>query len=89
MAKDEKNIRSQDYFTVIMMVANNHLGLPVAWKYLRDNWDYLIKRFGLNHRTFGRIIPAVCGKFTTEEKLKEVSEWRATPWFVKYKLSFK
>ncbi|KAI5749139.1 hypothetical protein M8J76_004903 [Diaphorina citri] len=75
MAKDEKNIRSQDYFTVIVMVAGNPKGLPVAWDYVKKNWDYLVKRFGLNHRVFGRIIPSVCGKFTTQERLDEVKEF--------------
>uniref|UniRef100_A0A8D8TSY1 Aminopeptidase n=2 Tax=Cacopsylla melanoneura TaxID=428564 RepID=A0A8D8TSY1_9HEMI len=75
MAKDEKNIRSQDYFTVIMIVANNPLGLPIAWTYLQKNWDYLVKRFSLNHRVFGRIIPSVCGKFKTEARLKEVQNF--------------
>ncbi|KAL1465056.1 hypothetical protein WDU94_004651 [Cyamophila willieti] len=77
MAKDEKNIRSQDYFTVIIIVANNPIGLPVAWKYLQNNWDNLVKRFGLNHRVFGRIIPSVCSKFKTEDKLKEVEDFFA------------
>lgn len=77
MAKDEKNIRSQDYFSVIAMVGNNPTGLPLAWDFIRTNWDYLVGRFGLNSRVFGRIVPTVCGKFTTEERLQEVKDFFA------------
>jgi len=39
----------------------------------RDEWQYLVDRFSLNDRAFGRLIPSVCSNFNTHERLEEVN----------------
>jgi glutamyl aminopeptidase len=43
----------------------------------RDEWQYLVRRFTLNDRYLGRLIPTITGTFKSEVKLREVS----TAWF--------
>lgn len=41
--------------------------------YIRDEWQYLVDRFTLNDRAFGRLIYIVGSEFKTLEHLEEVS----------------
>ncbi|XP_034256819.1 glutamyl aminopeptidase-like isoform X2 [Thrips palmi] len=75
IAKDESIIRSQDYFTVLGYIANNPKGEQLVWDFYRDQYDYLLKRFTLNDRTFGRFIVRVTGKFDTETRLTELKSF--------------
>ena len=43
-AKNETNVRSQDYFTVLTYIARNPVGRPLVWNWLQDNWQYLVNR---------------------------------------------
>jgi len=40
---------------------------------VRDEWQYLVDRFSLNDRAFGKLIPSVCSQFNTHERLEEVN----------------
>lgn len=40
---------------------------------LRNKYEYLVNRFTLNDRIFGRFIARVSSKFDTETRLNEVS----------------
>lgn len=71
-AKDESNVRSQDYFTVLTYIARNPVGRGLVWDWIRDNWQYLVDRFTLYSRYLGRIIPSVVSDFNTEYQLEEV-----------------
>lgn len=71
-AKSESNVRSQDYFTVLTYIARNPVGRGLVWDWIRDNWQYLVDRFTLYSRYFGRIIPSVVSSFNTEYQLEEV-----------------
>lgn len=42
--------------------------------HVRDEWQYLVDRFSLNDRSFGRLIPSVCSEFNTQKHLEEVGE---------------
>ncbi|XP_053392901.1 glutamyl aminopeptidase-like [Mercenaria mercenaria] len=71
-AKDESNVRSQDYFTVLTYIARNPVGRGLVWNWVRDNWQYLVNRFTLYSRYFGRLIPSVVSDFNTQYQLEEV-----------------
>lgn len=72
MAWDEKNVRGQDYFGCLSSISNNHIGEGIVWDYVRNNWEKLVQRFGLNERYLGRMIPSIVSSFSTEIKLEEV-----------------
>lgn len=76
LAKDESIIRSQDYFSVLYYICANPKGVQLVWDFYRDEYDnYLLPRFSLNDRTFGRFISRMAGQFNTEERLKEMKDF--------------
>lgn len=75
MAWDENNVRGQDYFTCMQGIASNRVGEAVVWDYVRDNWQKLVDRFGLNERYLGRMIPSITGRFNSAIKLREVQDF--------------
>lgn len=52
--------------------------------YGRDEWQYLVDRFSLNDRGFGKLIPSVCSQFNTQERLEEVNNICSIPKFNSY-----
>ncbi|XP_055901791.1 uncharacterized protein LOC129938333 [Eupeodes corollae] len=72
LAWDENNVRGQDYFTCLQYIARNPVGQSLVWDYVRENWEKLVERFGINERYLGRLIPAITGRFTTNQKLEEM-----------------
>lgn len=72
MAWNETNVRGQDYFTCMQNIAANRAGEGLVWDYVRENWDKMVARFGLDERYLGRMIPSICGRFNTKIKLAEV-----------------
>lgn len=57
-SKDETYVRSQDYFSLLSSIAANRVGESIVWDYVRDNWQKMVDRFGLNERYLGRMIQA-------------------------------
>lgn len=58
-------------------IASNPIGEPIVWDYVRENWPKLVKRFTLNERYLGRLIPGISGGFTTTTKLDEMKAFFA------------
>ncbi|KAI5638874.1 peptidase family m1 domain-containing protein [Phthorimaea operculella] len=78
LAWDEKNIRSQDYLTVIQLIAQNPSGAPIVWDDVRSRWPEFVDRFTLNSRYLGNMIPGITHGFNTELRLKENSRFNMT-----------
>ncbi|KAK3929260.1 Glutamyl aminopeptidase [Frankliniella fusca] len=72
LAKDESVIRSQDYFTVLSYIAENPNGIDLVWNFYREQYEYLVNRFTLNDRVFGRFISRIATKFDTTDRLNEM-----------------
>lgn len=75
LAWDEKNVRRQDYFSCISAIANNRVGEPLVWDYVRMQWPEMVARFGLNERYLGSMIPSISDRFSTEMRLQEMKEF--------------
>ncbi|NXM69554.1 AMPE aminopeptidase, partial [Serilophus lunatus] len=71
-------IKSQDVFTVLRYISYNTYGKTMAWDWIRLNWEYLVDRFTINDRTFGRIV-TITQNFNTELQL-----WQMENFFEKY-----
>ncbi|XP_055972617.1 glutamyl aminopeptidase [Sorex fumeus] len=78
LLKDPSVIKSQDVFTVIRYISYNPYGKFMAWNWIQLNWDYLIDRFTINDRSFGRIV-TIADSFNTELQL-----WEMETFFAKY-----
>ena len=72
LAADDKYVRSQDYFSLMGAISGNRNGEGLVWDYVRENWQQIVNRFGLNERNLGRMIPSITSRFTTESKLNEM-----------------
>ncbi|XP_066990177.1 glutamyl aminopeptidase-like [Macrobrachium rosenbergii] len=79
LAKDEKNVRCQNFLNVLQYISSNPMGCDLVWDWVRENWPWLVARYTLNDRYLGQMVPNISRYFTTEEKLKEMKEF-----FVKY-----
>lgn len=71
-SKDERYVRKQDYFSLLGSISGNRNGERLVWDYVRDHWEEISARFGLNERNLGRLIPTITARFTTQSKLKEM-----------------
>ena len=47
-------------------------GNPIVWKFLREEWPYLVDRFSLNDRYLGRIPKTIAAGFSTKLELEEL-----------------
>lgn len=56
-------------------IAANPIGESIVWDYVRNNWEKLVKRFGLNERNLGRMIPSITSRFSTQIKLEEMTKF--------------
>ncbi|XP_077505245.1 uncharacterized protein LOC144115007 [Amblyomma americanum] len=72
---DETKIRGQDIGTVYGTVVSNPKGHDLAWNFLKDNWKFIISKFGKHSRTPGRLLRLVCSDFNTPEKMQEIKEF--------------
>lgn len=74
-ATEQQIIKGQDYFTAMQAMAANRYGEDLVWNYVRENWDKLAERFGLNERNLGRMIPSITARFTTKTRLAEMEKF--------------
>ena len=75
LAKDESVVRSQDYFSFLTFLSWNRVGQPLVWDFVRTEWNYLVGRFTLNDRLFGRFLATATESFATELRLKEMKDF--------------
>ncbi|KAF9616987.1 hypothetical protein IFM89_033057 [Coptis chinensis] len=67
-------VRSQD---AVYGLGVSREGRETAWRWLKDNWDHLLKTYGSGF-LITRFISAVVSKFSTSEKAVEIEEFFAS-----------
>lgn len=78
--KDESVMRSQDLFTVVRYVSLNPLGNSMAWDWTTLNWNYLVQRYTINDRNFGRLLSRITTSYNTEVQLWKMEHFfKLTP----------
>lgn len=75
LAKNESNVRSQDYFAALSYISANPVGNSIVWNFLQAEWNYLVDRFTLNDRYLGRFPTTVSAKFSTQFKLDQLKRF--------------
>ncbi|XP_077588151.1 glutamyl aminopeptidase [Stigmatopora nigra] len=68
-SKDESVVRSQDLFTLVRYVSYNPVGQSMAWDWTTLNWGYLVKRYGINDRSLGRLLRTLAINYNTHQQL--------------------
>ena len=52
-------------------------GNSIVWKFLREDWPYLVDRFSLNDRYLGRMPKTIATGFSTKLELEELKAFFA------------
>lgn len=73
--KNSNLIKTQDVFTVLRYISFNKYGKTMAWDWTRLNWEYLVERYTLNDRNFGRLISRITDSFNTELQLWQMESF--------------
>uniref|UniRef100_A0A146LYB5 Aminopeptidase n=3 Tax=Lygus hesperus TaxID=30085 RepID=A0A146LYB5_LYGHE len=68
-------IRKQDTATVFSTVANNIIGRPLAFEFVRDNWQKIKEFLGPTVFTLSNIIRFTTNDMITEYELKQLKEF--------------
>ncbi|KAJ7997845.1 hypothetical protein DPEC_G00216390 [Dallia pectoralis] len=74
---DANKIRKQDATSTIVYIANNVVGQPLAWDFIRDRWVYIFEQYGGGSFSFSNLINGVTRRFSTEFELKQLTEFQA------------
>lgn len=58
-------------------ISKNPTGTALVWDWVRENWEFLVKRYTLNDRYLGELIPSITSSFATQTKLDEIKAFFA------------
>ncbi|BES97198.1 aminopeptidase [Nesidiocoris tenuis] len=75
---EASGIRKQDTATVFDTVAGNIIGRPLAFEFVRDNWQKIKKFLGPTVFTLSNIIRFTTSDMITEYELKQLKEFAMT-----------
>ncbi|XP_036909514.1 aminopeptidase N [Sturnira hondurensis] len=70
-------IRKQDATSSINSIASNVLGQTLAWNFVQANWKKLFVDYGGGSFSFSRVIQAITQRFSTEEELQMLEQFKA------------
>nr|XP_060617795.1 endoplasmic reticulum aminopeptidase 1 [Anolis sagrei ordinatus] len=68
-------IKTQDLPYIVVSVGRNPVGYQLAWKFLKDNWQTLVKKFDLGSHSIAHMITGVTNKYSTKAQLADVKEY--------------
>ncbi|XP_073692522.1 aminopeptidase N [Garra rufa] len=71
-----EKIRKQDATSTIGFIASNIIGQPLAWDFVRANWDYFFKVYGTGSFTFSRLISDITYRFCTPFELSQLKRFQ-------------
>ncbi|XP_068612842.1 aminopeptidase N-like [Brachionichthys hirsutus] len=73
---DPTKIRKQDTTSTIQHVAQNVVGLPLAWKFVRERWSYIFQQYGKGSFSVSNLISGITKRFSTEFELHELKKFK-------------
>ncbi|KAM4593085.1 aminopeptidase Ey-like [Odontesthes bonariensis] len=73
---DPEKIRKQDATYTIVYIASNTIGQPLAWDFVRANWNYIFTDYGGGSFSFGGLINGVTKRFSTEFDYKQLLQFK-------------
>uniref|UniRef100_A0ABI7WVE5 Aminopeptidase n=1 Tax=Felis catus TaxID=9685 RepID=A0ABI7WVE5_FELCA len=65
-------IKIQEFPHILRAVGRNPVGYPLAWQFLRENWDKLIQKFELGSSSLTNMVIGTTNQFSTRARLEEV-----------------
>ncbi|KAJ8249447.1 hypothetical protein GJAV_G00235020 [Gymnothorax javanicus] len=73
---DPSKIRKQDATSTIVYIANNVVGQPLAWDFVRMRWEYIFTQYGVGSFSFAELLSGVTKRFSTESELQQLQQFR-------------
>ncbi|XP_008283094.1 aminopeptidase N-like [Stegastes partitus] len=73
---DPDKIRKQDATATINYIADNAVGQPLAWDFIRAQWDHIFNDYGGGSMSFGRLISGVTERFSTEFDYNQLLQFK-------------
>ncbi|KAL4683492.1 hypothetical protein H8959_021186 [Pygathrix nigripes] len=65
-------IKTQEFPEILVLIGRNPVGYPLAWKFLRKNWNKLVQKFELGSHSIAHIVMGTTNQFSTRTWLEEV-----------------
>ncbi|XP_006867950.1 PREDICTED: endoplasmic reticulum aminopeptidase 1 [Chrysochloris asiatica] len=65
-------IKTQEFPSILTLIGRNPVGYPLAWQFLRDNWNKLIQKFELGSTSIAHMVMGTTNQFSTRARLEEV-----------------
>ncbi|KAK2867018.1 hypothetical protein QQF64_022678 [Cirrhinus molitorella] len=73
---DPNKIRKQDATSTITSIASNVVGQPLAWDFVRANWEYIFTQYGGGSFSFSNLINGVTKRFSTPFELEQLIQFK-------------
>uniref|UniRef100_A0A8C2RPX8 Aminopeptidase n=1 Tax=Capra hircus TaxID=9925 RepID=A0A8C2RPX8_CAPHI len=68
-------IKTQEFPDILRAIGRNPVGYPLAWQFLRENWNKLVQKFGLGSNSIAYMVTGTTNQFSTRARLEEVKEF--------------
>ncbi|XP_034296605.1 endoplasmic reticulum aminopeptidase 1 [Pantherophis guttatus] len=68
-------IKTQELPSIVISVGRNPYGYQLAWKFLKQNWQKLVKKFDLGSHSLAHMITGITNHYSTKEQLAEVKNY--------------
>lgn len=66
------NIKTQEFPKILTFIGRNPVGYPLAWQFLRENWNKLVQKFELGSPSIAHMVIGTTNQFSTRTRLEEV-----------------
>ena len=70
-----KDVKLQEVISWIAYSFSNRHAKDVTWTWLKDNWDWLVEKFGTDIMTFSYFPRIAAGPFASEEFAQDYAEF--------------
>ncbi|XP_036703110.1 endoplasmic reticulum aminopeptidase 1 isoform X3 [Balaenoptera musculus] len=68
-------IKTQEFPDILRAIGRNPVGYPLAWQFLRENWNKLVQKFELGSNSIAYMVMGTTNQFSTRARLEEVKEF--------------
>uniref|UniRef100_A0A8C2YMT5 Aminopeptidase n=2 Tax=Chinchilla lanigera TaxID=34839 RepID=A0A8C2YMT5_CHILA len=65
-------IKTQEFPHILTFIGGNPVGYPLAWQFLRENWNKLVQKFELGSNSIAHMVMGTTNRFSTRTRLAEV-----------------
>ncbi|XP_030744858.1 endoplasmic reticulum aminopeptidase 1 [Echinops telfairi] len=65
-------IKTQEFPSIISLIGRNPVGYPLAWQFLKENWNKLVQKFELGSPSIAHMVMGTTNQFSTRARLDEV-----------------